>query len=85
MWKSENMGCTLMTLASAAFLVAAVSAFKSCSFNDAQEQLNQLQEVVRTDTECQLLRDAQLALDRGQPATAHRHIEDLKKVLEENQ
>ena len=80
--RRENVGCTLVTLASIAFLMGAISFFKTFSFDDAQEQVNELRNIVATDMECDMLDAIQEDLDRGMPASAHRKLEQLKDILE---
>lgn len=73
-----------MGLAFILAIFAIVGAIKWHSFDDAQEQINSLRQVVRTDTECSMLDSAQLALDMGQPGDAHHQLERLNTYIKEN-
>lgn len=73
-----------MTLAAALAAVAITGAIQMISFNHAQERINELRAVVRTDTDCAMLDNAQLALDMGKPAAAHKALEHLVNHMEKN-
>lgn len=74
----------IVIVGGATLIMAIAGAIRTHSFNLAIERANSLVDVVRTDMECQLLREAKLAIDLGDSVVANRRMDELEKLIEES-